>query len=305
MNGTVIRVMAAGALALALTGCRTINGKTVVYPVKDNNGKRLDQSPGPLTVPTPVKSGGAGSEQVQQVGPGQQGVVNVPPQQPQMAIASHVLEKVRVLVRPHAAGQDGEQVATLLRNGLEGSLAAAGYKVVHDGPAEIYADLAVTCVPLNARGTRIVYKGDADVSVTRSPEFNTITHQFNLDRVARNRFDVQGLPGRGDGDALKSVADRMTVSVSPWLAEACLKVGGRAEVCELTIANAWGLSPHSDFPSRFCREVLALGGVYDCQVDATDNVNRTVRARIVYDRDRFPDGIVNRLYTVPALNTHR
>lgn len=286
----------AGSLALVLAGCRSVDTKASGYQTSTVSGVPVTASPGVVATQQPVLVQGVGARP---------DAVDLRPAQTQMATASAVLEQMRVLVRPSAAGADAQQVATLLGNGVQGALAAAGYRVVYDGKAEIIADLGVTCAALNARGTRVVYKGDADVAVTRSPELNTITKQVMADMVARNRFDVQGAPGRGDGDALKSVADKMAAVVSPWLAQACVKVGGKLEICIVTISNAWFLSPHSDYPTRFVQRVRAMEGVHDCTILSTDNVNKTLQARVVYDRDRYPDGFINRLYTIPELNIHR
>jgi len=282
--------------ALALAGCRTVDTKASGYQTTTEAGVAVTAPPAAAVTQQPVQVKGVGARP---------DAVDLRPEQTQTATASAVLEQVRVLVRQSAQGADAEQVANLLGNGVQGAMASAGYRVVYDGRAEIFADLGVTCAPLNARGTRVVYKGDADVAVTRAPELNAMSGQQMRDMVARNRFDVTGSPGRGKGDALKSVADKMGAAITPWMADACLKVGGKLEVCIVTIANAWFLSPHSDYPTRFVQRVRAMPGVYDCTILATDNVNKTMQARIVYDRDRFPDGIMNRLYTVPELNIHR
>ena len=215
-------VTLAGALALALAGCRTVDTAASGYQTTTAVGTPVATSPGMILTPQPMQVLGVGARP---------NAVDLRPAQTQTATASAVLEQVRVLVRPVAIGQDATQVAMLLGSGVQGSLAAAGYRVVYDGPSEIIANLGVTCEPLNARGTRVVYKGDVDVAVTRSPELNAISHQVMTDMVARNRFDVQGAPGRGAGDSLKSVADKMSAVVSPWLAGACVKVGGKLEVC--------------------------------------------------------------------------
>lgn len=288
----------AGCLAFVLTGCRTVDTSASGYQTTTTSGHvPVTASSGQVVVQQPVQVSGVGVRSP---------TVNVRSSQTQMATASAVLEQVRVWIRPTAAEPEATRVATLLSNGLQGALAKAGYRVVYDKPFEIVADLEVAnCKLLNARGTRVVYKGDVDVAVTRSSDLNVITKQVMRDVVARNRFDVTGAPGRGPDDALKSVADKMSAVVSPWLANACVKVGGKMEVCIVTIANAWFLSPHSDYPTKFVQRVRALGGVYDCTVLATDNVNKTMQARVVYDKDRFPDGLINRLYTIPELNIHR
>jgi hypothetical protein len=285
-----------GALALSLTGCRSVDTRASGYQTQTASGVPVTASPGVIATQQPVQISGVGARPP---------AVDLRPAQTQIATASAVLEQLRVLVRLHASGQEDTQVATLLGSGVQGALSAARYRVVYDGAAEINADLGVTCAPLNARGTRVVYKGDVDVTVTRSQDSNTVTRQVMTNIVARNRFDVQGAPGRGSSDALKSVADKMSAVVSPWLADACVKVGGKMEVCIVTISNAWFLSPHSDYPTLFVKRVRELGGVYDCTILATDNVNKSLQARIVYDRDRFPDGLINRLYTISDLNIHR
>jgi hypothetical protein len=101
------------------------------------------------------------------------------------------------------------------------------------------------------------------------------------------------------------VADKLSATVSPWLADACLKVGGKLEVCIVTIANGWFLSPHSDYPTRFVQRVRAMPGCYDCTILATDNVNKTMQARIVYDRDQFSRRGDEPAVPVPELNIHR
>jgi len=292
----MIYVSLLGVFPMFLAGCRSVDVSASGYQTTTAGGLPMTASPGVSATQQPVQVPGVGARPT---------AVDLRPAQTQTATASAVLEQVRVRVRPVASGPDAMQVATLLGNGVQGALAAANYKVVYDGSAEIYADLGVTCEPLNARGTRIVYKGDVDVAVTRSPDFNAITRQYMQDIVARNRFDVQGTPGRGTGDALKSVSDKMTSAMSPWLADACVKVGGKTEICIVTISNAWFLSPHSEYPTLFVSRVRSIGGVYDCTILSTDNVNRTLQARVVYDRDRFPDGLINRLYSIPELNIHR
>ena len=38
---------------------------------------------------------------------------------------------------------------------------------------------------------------------------------------------------------------------------------------------------------------------------STDNVTRSVRVEVIYDKDMFPEGLVNSLYTVRELNLYR
>ena len=145
MNKTMLGMIGIFA-ALAFAGCRTVDTRASGYQTTTEAGVSVTAPAATVATQQPV--------QVKAVG-ARPDAVDLRPAQTQTATASAVLEHVRVLVRRSAQGADAEQVAVLLGNGVQGAMAAAGYRVVYDGKAEIFADLGVTCEPLNARGTRV------------------------------------------------------------------------------------------------------------------------------------------------------
>ncbi len=199
------------------------------------------------------------------------------------------------------------QLSGYLQSHLESALAAAGYRVVYEGNHEILVSTCgqVTCQERNKRGTRSVYYGDADVQVTRAAFENTMRNETMRDIVARQRFDVQGGQARTPTEAIKSVADTLAPELSKWTAASVTKVASKLECCQVTISNAWTYRGEEDYPSRFTATVNRMRGIYSCRILSTDNVNRSFRAEIIYDRDMYPDGIVNGLIATSGLNLYR
>jgi len=209
------------------------------------------------------------------------------------------------MVRTVADGKDAAQVAVLLVGGVQSALAAPRYSVVNDGLSEIVANLGITCEPATAQ-TGAGYKGGCDVSVVRSPDLVDFVAQARTDVVARDRFEVTETSGNGTEDALRRLADKMNGKVSPWLADTCEKIGGKLEILVVTLSNARYVdTTRSDYPTHFVQRLRGLGGVFDCKILAADAAKGTLQARVVYDKTRFPDGFVNRLYKLPDLNLRR
>ena len=222
------------------------------------------------------------------------------------------LRPLRVLVSMEG-GKEGDAYAfsQRIQSNLEGGLASRGYRVVYDHPAEILVSTAgpVTCQLLNKRGSRVVYKADADVVVTREPLVNKVKgdadRQTMKDVVARQRFDAKGGESRDRSDGIKSVADSIGPQLTEWVGQSVTRIAGTLERCEFTIRNAWNYRGEEEYPSRLVATINRINGVYQCKVVSTDNVTRSVRVEVIYDKDMFPEGLVNALYTVRELNLYR
>ena len=223
------------------------------------------------------------------------------------------LRPLRVLVSMDGGGNERApafQLSGYLQSHLEGELAKRGYRVVYDRPSEMLISTCgpVTCQLLNQRGSRVVYKGDVDLQVTREAFVNKMKGERMKDVIARRRFDMKGRESRGRPDAsdgIKSVADGIAPEMTKWVAESVTRVAGALERCEFTVRNGWNYRGEEEYPSRFVRTVNAMRGVYDCRVIQTDNVQRSIRVEVIYERDMFPEGFINSLYTVRELDLYR
>jgi hypothetical protein len=223
------------------------------------------------------------------------------------------LRPLRVLISMDGGPREGSPEFLLsgyLQSHLEGELARRGYRVVYDRPSEMLVSTCgpVTCQLLNKRGSRVVFKGDVDLQVTREAFVNKMKGEQMKDVIARRRFDMKGRESRGRPDAtdgIKSVADGIAPEMTKWAAESVTRVAGALERCEFTICNGWNYRGEEEYPSRFVRTVNAIKGVYECRVIQTDNVRRSIRVEVIYERDMFPEGFVNSLYTVRELDLYR
>ena len=226
------------------------------------------------------------------------------------AYVDGTVQPLRVLVSIDGTGDKTGNAYALsgyLQSNIEGALAASGYRVVYEGDHEILVSTCgpVMCKERNRRGSRQVYYGDADVQVTRAAFHNSMTDQTMRDLVARQRFDVQGGEARTRTEAIKSVADTLGPDLARWAAQSVMKVASKLERCEVTINNAWAYRGEEDYPSRFVATVHRMRGIYQCRILSTDNVNRSIRVEIIYDKDMYPDGIVNGLIATSGLNLYR
>ena len=224
-------------------------------------------------------------------------------------IEGATLRPLRVLVSMDGGNKkDAQAFSQRIQSNVEGALAGRGYRIVYDRPAEV---LVSTCGPVmcelrNKRGSRVVYRADADVQVTREPLVNKVkNNEVMKDVVARQRFDAQGKESRDETDGIKSVADALGPQLSEWVGQSVTRIAGTLERCEFTIRNAWNYRGEEEYPSRLVATINRIKGVYKCVVLSTDNVTRSVRVEVIYDKDMFPEGLVNSLYTVRELNLYR
>lgn len=221
--------------------------------------------------------------------------------------ATAMAKPLRILVSLDD-GLDSKKPSALKRTlftNVEGKLAASGFKVVYSKPAEILVYGLLRAQKTNQRGTRVSWKGEVTIEVTRAPEVNSVNGQTMKDVIAKKRFDVKSGDARSDDDALVKLSDRVSSEVSDFAAEAVNKVAKKMKLAEIVIANAYQPQDAAGYPTLFTERVSRMNGVYSCRVVSTDNVNRTIKAEVIYDSEEFPDGLINRLYITPELNIAR
>ncbi|MBO7237521.1 MAG: hypothetical protein J6V45_05475 [Kiritimatiellae bacterium] len=221
--------------------------------------------------------------------------------------ATALAKPLRVLVSLDD-GLDPQKPSTLKRTlftNVEGKLASSGFKVVYAKPAEILVYGSLRAQKMNQRGSRVSWKGDVTVEVTRAPEVNSVNGQTMRDVVAKKRFDVKSGDARNDDEALVKLSDRVGADVADFAGKAVNKVAKKMKIAEIVVSNAWQPQDAAGYPTLFAERVSRMDGVYSCRVVATDNANRTMKAEVIYDSEMFPDGFVNRLYITPELNIAR
>lgn len=204
-------------------------------------------------------------------------------------------------------GRDGDPsvLKKALRSRVEGALAAAGFRMAATGPFEVGVSIALRARKVNERGSRVVWNGDADVQVVRAVMQNLLQDDVLLDTIARSWTDVASGEARSSDAAQKKLAEALAEELAPFVADAANQAGARLRVSTVTVRNAWAPREAVGYPTRFAAEVLAMPGVYRCEVTAFDKAEKMLRAEVVYDTEAYPDGFVNRLQQNESLGFGR
>lgn len=249
-------------------------------------------------------------------------VVQTPVAQTVVPVAAPVASAPVSVVRGHATatakplrvlvslddGNDAGKPSTCkrtLQTNLEGALARAGFKVVYAKPAEVLVYGTLRASKVNERGSRVAWKGDASMEITRAPEVNSINGQVMCDVVSKERFDAKSGDARSNDEAQQQIADRLGPKVAAFAQTGVNKVGGQLKLVELLVVNAWQPQDAAGYPTFFTQKVSAMKGVYSCRIVSTDNATRTMRAEVIYDSAEYADGFLNRIYTMSELNIVR
>ncbi len=205
-------------------------------------------------------------------------------------------------------GRSGGEPSVLkkaLRSRVEGALAGAGFRMAATGPFEVGVTIALRARKVNERGSRVVWNGDADVRVVRASMQNPIRDDVELDAIARSWTDVSSGEARSSDAAQKKLAEALADELAPFVADAANRAGARLRVSTVTVQKAWAPRDAVGYPTKFAAEVLAMPGVYRCEVTAFDKKEQMLRAEVVYDTEAYPDGFVNRLQQKRELGFNR
>lgn len=202
---------------------------------------------------------------------------------PQTAVAHQALR-----VRFKTVAPDSAMVAKVLSSRVEGTLADAGYTVVHSGRADIEAVADVRTQERNKRGSRVAWMADADMKVINAAYPNEV--------VSRSWMDVQSGAARSAEEAQKQLAGRLAEEIIPFTKTAVRRAAKDLRLVEVTVKYAWAPYLAESYPDIFMKTVGKMSGVYSCRVLSMDAA-KGMRAEVLYDERSFPEGFLNQLKT--------
>lgn len=208
--------------------------------------------------------------------------------------------RVRVGVE---SGKGTETLGRALRSRVEGALAEEGFTLAGEGrPAELAVDVAVRAERLNRRGSRVVWKGDADAKVSRAPA----GVPGGAATIARTWRDVKGGEARSDDEAQKELAERLAPEVAGFAAESAEKAAAGLRAVAVEARNAWQMPDEAPaYAAKFVQTVQGMAGVYRCTVVETKAAERVLAAEVLYDAETVAEGIGNRIAREKSLGFGR
>lgn len=137
-------------------------------------------------------------------------------------------------------------------------------------------------------GNYYVYEGTSDADIIRN----------DTKVLGRRQFVIKGDRALDQSRAKRSVSDKLADEVSSWVAETCTAraMGVESIIVTLRISEWESFLGGQEKAARrkiesFANEANKLDGILSCHLVETGPSNRMFRFRVVYQADKFPDGV--------------
>ncbi len=145
-------------------------------------------------------------------------------------------------------------------------------------------------------GEYVIYEGTAHIEVSRTYDNRTVASENVVQRGKR----MLGKEG-----ALRDAKTRLSQASTEWIVSSLTTdaLGLAASDVRVGLPSGMGSVDQrmSDYSKLFIREVGSVKGVQRVTSIGQDAATRQLSFRVVFDPTLFPEGILNRLYQLPAL----
>ena len=218
--------------------------------------------------------------------------VGQPPTESARPVAESAVRQLNVHVA--TAGKDNlsRDAALSVQDLLESRLVDEGY-TVDAGYVDIHVDLDAAVEVFDRSGNYIVYDGVLAAEVNRTGDEKLL---------AGRKFTGRGDRALGEAKAMDNLVGTFAGTAGDWLISSLSPTRTGVGVEDITVQRVWYSPGRPDYATVFVEEVNRLDGIVSCQLVSHDRSTRTMVFRVGFFRDRFPDGLLNRLALIPALH---
>lgn len=225
------------------------------------------------------------------VGGGEPGTPT-PVETAQVLSAESSLSQLDVALAIKAGTDDAGRVAKELDREIRAMLDEKRMRVV-DSAGDLSVACAVNVEPFDESGNFFVF--DVDVETAAA-----VVGQRGL---GRDKFSARGKRTLGRRKAVEAAAKPVAADVAGWVKQTLVpeKIGLVAQ--DLRVDGDWTMHKLKldDYARDFVRQVNRLDGVLDCRVIDQSYAKKNVLFRVVFVRDDFPEGLLNRLMGMETL----
>ncbi|MEI6150194.1 MAG: hypothetical protein WCS01_13925, partial [bacterium] len=192
-----------------------------------------------------------------------------------------------------AAGYPDDEHSLRALTFLESELAKKEFRLDNKA-ADLKIDLNVKIVLFDQSGEYYRYNGDIESVVTRAD---------NAKVLGRQTFHAEGPRALGSQSALRGLADKLTPELDKWVLATCTAVRSELAAEDVLVQRRLPNLASGDpaYALHFTKTVDELPGVVSCTLVAQDYAARTMTFRVVYDKNAFAGGFMNRLLTIEQL----
>lgn len=210
-------------------------------------------------------------------------------------LAEIIRSKVLVLVKD-VSGAKGEITAEIASK-VEAELIEKGF-LVKGGEPFVTVDLKSAIDLFDKTGNYFVFEGVAEATITKA----------DGQKLGSKEFVSKGQRQLEQERAERNVADAISEEVAKWVGETCTAktMGVETVIVSLRISDWATLLRSTESAAekeilKFSEAVEKLDGVLSCRLVKSTESNRLLQFRIVYDSEKFPNGILTGTVTAKAL----
>jgi len=220
----------------------------------------------------------------------------VGPDEPAQArVATQELQALNLRVVSSGEDDAGKLVAARVAQDVQSRLLALGYGSAGED-ADVLVALKGEATIFDRSGNYYRHDGVLDAEVTLPRERRALGTQ---------RFSERGERKLGETESLRQLADQLSGPVAEWTGTMTGPLTRELLVSEITLQRprvGSRRAADAEYAVLFTRRVGALPGVIACELTSQDYAARRMTFRVVHYRRDFPEGLLNRLITIPELD---
>ena len=204
------------------------------------------------------------------------------------------MRALNVQIEVSASGKESDEVGAEVKKIVESELAGKHFILSPTDP-EMTVSLTPHASLFDKSGSYYRYNGRVDVRIVRN-------HDRRL--MGEKTFTVPGERKLDQEEALLAVSQKLGPQAAEWVTGVCTPLQVELLANDITVHRFLPAKPSSDsrYATLFVEKVGALAGVKSCRLIRHDYESRTLVFRVVYSRDLIPQGLLDRVATIPDLN---
>ena len=185
---------------------------------------------------------------------------------------------------------DAAELASFVQTAVEGALIGNGFTIANKKP-DIVMEITVRQRGIDKSGEFYLLEGSVPSAKVLLP------NQDSKAFATRTFPSVRGSREFGKEKAIASLADKLAPAVGKWTAETVKPADLSMAAITVVIQRNTIFYKSKDpiYVNKFAERLMKIDGIYYCELLSGEVATRLWEFRIVYDKLKFPGGVVNKV----------
>ena len=195
---------------------------------------------------------------------------------------------VQVSAKPEK--EEAAELAGFVQTAVEGALIGNGFTIANKKP-DVVMDLTVRQTTFDQSGNYYMLEGNV-------PSAKVLLPNQDSKAFATKTFPImRGSRELGMEKAVASLADKLAPAVGKWTAETVRPADLSMAAITVVIQRNTIFYKSKDpiYVNKFAERLVKIDGIYSCELLSGEVATRLWEFRIVYDKLKFPGGVVNKV----------